>query len=89
MPITCARDRYPHGPRLSSKGSGSSMELEPGPEDAPKVAHAQGNLSVQEMLPYTVGCRLMLACGAVFEFLQNRDRISPNAGGDGPWSSCR
>jgi hypothetical protein len=37
----------------------------------------------QEMLPYTVGCRLMLACGAVFEFLQNRDRISPNAGGDG------
>jgi hypothetical protein len=26
------------------KGSGSSMELEPGPEDAPKVAHAQGNL---------------------------------------------
>ena len=27
-----------------------------------------------------VGCRLMLACGAVFEFLQNRDRISPNAG---------
>ena len=32
--------------------------------------------------------RLMLACGAVFEFLQNRDRISPNAGGEGPWSSC-
>jgi hypothetical protein len=28
------------------KGSGSSMELEPGPEDAPKVAHAQSNLSV-------------------------------------------
>jgi hypothetical protein len=28
------------------KGSGSSMEPEPGPEDAPKVAHAQGNLSV-------------------------------------------
>ena len=42
------------------KGSGSSTELEPGPEDAPKVAHAQGNLSVlprktrrhaQEILP--------------------------------------
>jgi hypothetical protein len=28
------------------EGSGSSTELEPGPEDAPKVAHAQGNLSV-------------------------------------------
>jgi hypothetical protein len=28
------------------EGSGSSTELEPGLEDAPKVAHAQGNLSV-------------------------------------------
>jgi hypothetical protein len=37
-----------HGSRRVTflEGSGSSTELEPGPEDAPKVAHAQGNLSV-------------------------------------------
>ena len=67
------------------------MELEPGPEEAPKVAHAQG-LSVlfaktcrhaQQILPYAVVCRLMLAHDAVFEFVQSHSYISPNAGGGG------
>jgi hypothetical protein len=32
------------------QGSGSSMELEPGPEDAPKVAHAQGPIGASAKL---------------------------------------
>jgi hypothetical protein len=66
-------------------GSGSSMELEPGREDAPKVAHAQATyLYFREKLAcmrrhvaLCRGCRLMLACDAVLSSRKNRGRISP------------
>ena len=37
---------YPHGAGIFREGSVSSMELEAGPVDAPKVAHALGHVCV-------------------------------------------